>query len=284
MMQKKESFYDRLFLLNGDDFRLYNITVAKFLQDIHASIMISELISSRKYYASQEGLFSDEKHGEGWFYRTQEKIEERTCLTRKNQDHSNKILIDIGWIEKIVIGLPAKRYFKINDDKILSDLNFSNNHSSLSVLDKLDCPKGTNLIVQNGQTAQYREENNKEKGLSCVDGGESLFFKSSQREIPVGKASIEMIYSELQKENFSKDEIAEALKIFKEQDKPIKPTALIKYLTQIIFTIRSKFQQTNKHKEKDYARQPRKQQECTGTTIRWGDTVLKIEPKEKQEE
>jgi hypothetical protein len=186
MSQKKESFTDRLFLLNGDEFRLYNISVARFLGDIHAAIIFTELVSSRKHYSNENKLYEDEKNGDGWFFRTQEKIEERTCLTRKNQDHAIKILLDKGWIDKIVVGLPAKRYFKINDDKVLEGLNLSNKHSSLSKTDKLVCPKGTIPVVQIGQTAHYIEENKKENKLRervpLIDFGEIVKLKPGEYE------------------------------------------------------------------------------------------------------
>ncbi|HEY3527494.1 MAG TPA: hypothetical protein VGK47_14960 [Nitrososphaeraceae archaeon] len=161
---------DPLFWLYADNYRTYNIDVARRLRSIHAAILLAELASRQRYHRDRGELITDANHGEGWFYFTQELVEERTCLTRKNQDTSIEILEKFGLIEKKSIGIPAKRHFRLNQCRI--NEFFFMGQPCLSETDKLDCPKRTNSDVRNGQTGPrehtYKEpkEEPKEDSLS----------------------------------------------------------------------------------------------------------------------
>jgi hypothetical protein len=52
-----------------------------------------------------------------WFCQTLEEIEKRIGMKRRKQEKALKILEKLGIIEKKVMGIPAKRYFKINYEK-----------------------------------------------------------------------------------------------------------------------------------------------------------------------
>ncbi len=174
--------YDPLFWINQDNYRTYNIQVAKKLRDVDAAIILSELVS--KYNFHKNELINDPKHGNGWFFFTQESCEDRTALSRKKQDHALAILENCGLIEKRVFGLPARRYFRIKTEEILRYFGFSNSNSSLSQTDKLDCPKGANHVVPNGQTAHYIEEPKEEPDIqkaSPVSPSSSLSPKEKKQ-------------------------------------------------------------------------------------------------------
>ena len=142
--------HDPLFWLYADNYRTYNLDVAKKLNSIHAAILLSELASRQRYHQERNELTSDPTHGEGWFYYTKELLEERTCLTRKNQDTSIEILENHGLIEKKVLGIPSKRHFRL-DPNIVNGFFFDAGQPSLSETDNLDCPKRTTCDVRNGQ-------------------------------------------------------------------------------------------------------------------------------------
>lgn len=155
-----------LSFLNCDSYQIYNRNVAKFLDSIYASIMLSELVNRFEYHNENGELLSHATHGEDLFYLTQEKCQERTCLSRKDQDYALKILKEKGFVKTFILGLPGKRYFKLDEDVILEAFGFKKNIARLSQSDKLDCPNRTNKDVSNGQTYIYKnptEEPHKEQ-------------------------------------------------------------------------------------------------------------------------
>ena len=90
-----------------------------------------------------------------WFYNTTESIEENTTLSRHKQEKAISILVDNGFIEYKLNGIPAKKHFKILSNNII---NFFK--TSLRKIDKQVCEKLTNLIDENSQTI-----NNKNKEI-----------------------------------------------------------------------------------------------------------------------
>lgn len=139
-------------LLNSRNYRTYNLKVARALGSINAAIFIGDLID-RYYYHKENGeLKKFNNHTGEWFYYQIDKCEERTMLSRKEQDGAWKLISAFGFFDKQLIGVPAKRHFRINIEKINAFFSNSNNDYSLSKRDKLECPKGTNCIVQKGQT------------------------------------------------------------------------------------------------------------------------------------
>ncbi len=130
---------------------------------IHESIFLYEIIDKYQFFLSQGSL------EDGWFYLKIETIEERTCLTRKQQDSCIENLIRHGLIEKKVMGCPPKRYFKFNQQKLLEMCGvqiIKENTTNLYQSDKLNCTNGTNRIVPIGQIPIYirtPKKNSKEK-------------------------------------------------------------------------------------------------------------------------
>lgn len=140
-----------LSFLSNASYRTYNTNVARILGSVNAAILISDLQERYEYHADNDELTSHARHGQGWFYYTMDKAEERTCLSRKEQDRAIQILIKEGWIEKQVFGHDPKRYFRININKILEAFGLQIKSTELTVSDKSNCPKGTNRNVQKGQ-------------------------------------------------------------------------------------------------------------------------------------
>ena len=83
----------------------------------------------------------------GWFYQTVETIEDMYFLSRKQQDRVISYLIENEFIYKKVTGLPARRYFKINNEK-LTNVMLENS--------ELLCNKGAFQYVQKGQTGKSK--------------------------------------------------------------------------------------------------------------------------------
>ena len=112
-----------------------SIVVNKFLAreiGLNETVILSELISRYKWHQSKK-----EDKG-GWFYCTKDTLEEQTSLNRYYQDKAIDNLIEMGLIDKKTTGIPAKRYFHIEEKKVASlvmnknvkDLQTRKGHSS----------------------------------------------------------------------------------------------------------------------------------------------------------
>ena len=80
---------------------------------LHEAIIIGELLSEYNYW---------EQHGKldnGWFYSTVENIQKRTSLSRYQQAKAIEHLEELGVLKTTLRGVPARRYIKIDDDKLL---------------------------------------------------------------------------------------------------------------------------------------------------------------------
>lgn len=148
-------------LINQDNYRMYNVEIARALNSLNAAIILGELAQRYEYHLERDELiFSDKAEGE-WFYFTSDKCEQRTALSEKEQAKAIKILEDRGIIKKILIGVPAKRHFQINEQKIVELLESSKKDSSFDKRSKLVSTKGKNWFLPKVETI-YREENEEE--------------------------------------------------------------------------------------------------------------------------
>ena len=144
---------DKLACLNTSNYFTVHRPLAKAIGVTHA-IFLSELISSRQYFTDKNQLATHPKHGPGWFYQTSDDIYERTGLTINCQETIRRDLVKAKIIEVRRFGLPAKNYFKINDDEVLLILS---NNSRLAKNPTLGChisPIST-VYIQNNNTEQY---------------------------------------------------------------------------------------------------------------------------------
>jgi hypothetical protein len=78
-----------------------------------AAILLAELASSQVYFENN-GMLTD-----GMFFETVELIEDRTNLTKYQQSKAVKVLEEAGILKTKLKGIPAKRYFAVDGEKIL---------------------------------------------------------------------------------------------------------------------------------------------------------------------
>lgn len=122
-------------LLMSSGFWVLNKSIVKEF-GITTAFLLSNL-------AEAEKILSDD---EGWFYQTAETVEEITGLSSYLQTKSLEKLIDKGVISQENRGMPMKRHFKINYEKI-QNLVFKNFE---------------NLDLKNSKTSFQNILNNKE--------------------------------------------------------------------------------------------------------------------------
>lgn len=128
--------------INKDFARAYGLDCA---------MLLSDLVDKWIYFGTE------------WFFNTSDNIQHDTTLTRFQQDKAIKTLIENGFIETKLMGLPAKKHFRINENNIANffKTSLSENYNTV-------CKKITNLNVKNLQTFNNNKEiiinnNNKEE-------------------------------------------------------------------------------------------------------------------------
>ena len=105
-------------LLSTDGFIQVNKTLIK-KAGLHEAILIGELCAEYNYW-EERNLLED-----GFFYSTRDNIEENTGLSEHYQRKALSTLYELGIIIIEKRGLPAKNYYKINFDVLLSILEES---------------------------------------------------------------------------------------------------------------------------------------------------------------
>ena len=109
-------------LLASSSFITLNKNVIKAV-GLEEALLLGELCSEYDYWIKREEL------QDGYFFSTVENIEENTTLNDYKQRKALKSLQQLKIVDVKVKGLPAKRYFKINEEQLIKLLNiqYSNN-------------------------------------------------------------------------------------------------------------------------------------------------------------
>ena len=102
-------------LLSSSAFLVVNKTLAKNI-GLKETILLADLISKEEY-------FIDNGMTDGWFFNTEANIQKDTTLTPYQQRNALKSLKNNQIIETIRKGIPAKQFFKINEEQVIKFLN-----------------------------------------------------------------------------------------------------------------------------------------------------------------
>jgi len=123
-------------LLSGTGFIVVNKAVAhKF--GLYPAIMLGDLASKHLYYEENGTLTED-----GYFFATVDDTEKSTTLSKHKQEEALKVLIDEGFVEMKLIGVPPKRHFKLDEMLIASQFvknsPINSRSQNVSISEKLD--------------------------------------------------------------------------------------------------------------------------------------------------
>jgi hypothetical protein len=127
-------------LLSSTAFIVLNKQLARQV-GLKEAVLLADLISKEEYFIAN-GMT------DGWFFNTEANIEKDTTLTAYQQRRCLKALKDKGLIEVKRKGIPAKQYFKINEQlvvKLLNNLSATN----LTTINKNKEIKINNNIISN---------------------------------------------------------------------------------------------------------------------------------------
>ena len=147
-------------LIASNGYITVNKTIAH-MYGLEAAVILGELASEYEYWTKVKRMPVD-----GYFFSTVENVEKNTTLTRKRQQIALKVLQDAGIVDVKLMGLPAKRHIKLNEEVLLKNLlnkvGQTGLHSS-SQMDELESPNGTTnnnniTIIKNNEDGYAREE------------------------------------------------------------------------------------------------------------------------------
>tara|TARA_R110002110_G_scaffold261846_1_gene477692 strand:+ start:1564 stop:2184 length:621 start_codon:yes stop_codon:yes gene_type:complete len=102
-------------LLSSSAFLVVNKSLAKQI-GLKETVLLADLISKEEYFIAN-GMT------DGWFFNTEANIEADTTLTSFMQRKCLKTLRKYGIIETKRKGIPAKQFFKINEQLVIKFLN-----------------------------------------------------------------------------------------------------------------------------------------------------------------
>jgi len=102
-------------LLSSSAFLIVNKSLAKQI-GLKETVLLADLISKEEYFIAN-GMT------DGWFFNTESNIEADTTLTPFMQRKCLKALRKYGIIETKRKGIPAKQFFKINEEVVVKFLN-----------------------------------------------------------------------------------------------------------------------------------------------------------------
>lgn len=86
-----------------------------------------------------------------WFYKTQADLEEETGLTRYEQEGARKKLVALGVLEEQKKGIPAKLYFRVNEQILTAQLLPENQQAGMGETRNQGCGNSANSDVENQQ-------------------------------------------------------------------------------------------------------------------------------------
>lgn len=140
----------------SNNYGLYNKTLAKKI-GLHESIFLGEIISEYDYWNRMHSLTDD-----GYFYSTVENVMESTTLSDYQQRSIIKHLVELKILNVKVAGMPAKRYFRINEEQFYAilleeDKDSDNNPESTS--SKETCDKDLTELTTSSKESKEQDLN-----------------------------------------------------------------------------------------------------------------------------
>lgn len=140
----------------SNNYGLYNKTLAKKI-GLHESIFLGEIISEYDYWNKMHSLTDD-----GYFYSTVENVMESTTLSDYQQRSIIKHLVELKILDVKVAGMPAKRYFRINEEQfytILLEDDEVNNNDRESTSNKETCDKSSTELTTSSKESKEQDLN-----------------------------------------------------------------------------------------------------------------------------
>ncbi len=172
-------------LLSSTAFLVVNKTLAQNI-GLKETILLADLISKEEY-------FIDNGMTDGWFFNTEANIQKDTTLTPYQQRKALKTLKKYEIIQTMRKGVPAKQYFKINEEQVVKFLN-NKSFTNLTTINKNKEIKLNNkLFIRpsvNDVELYCIERNNKIDAISFVNFYESKGWMVGKNKMKDWRAAV----------------------------------------------------------------------------------------------
>jgi hypothetical protein len=88
--------------------------LAKICKDATACLFLSQCIYWQLDLSLTPADKKDKYQLDGWFFRSREEWENDIYLNRTEQENARRKLKDLGFVEELRAGIPAKLYYRVN--------------------------------------------------------------------------------------------------------------------------------------------------------------------------
>lgn len=136
-------------LISSRGFIAVNKHLAK-MYGLDEAILLGELASEYEYWETRGGI------EDGYFYSTVENVQENTTLSDRRQRAAIKTLKDAGILRAKVKGQPPKRYFAIDENRLMAELKLANAQNQFLQNERIENGKTQELNL-----AKRKGNNNK---------------------------------------------------------------------------------------------------------------------------
>tara|TARA_E500000305_G_C4023573_1_gene240408 strand:+ start:2683 stop:3312 length:630 start_codon:yes stop_codon:yes gene_type:complete len=172
-------------LLSSTAFLVVNKELARNI-GLKETVLLADLISKEEYFI-EKGMT------DGWFFNTEANIQKDTTLTPYQQRKALKTLKKYKIIETIRKGVPAKQYFKINEEQVVQFLN-NKSLTNLTSINKNKVIKLNNKLFKkpniNDVELYCIERNNKIDAISFVNFYESKGWMVGKNKMKDWRAAV----------------------------------------------------------------------------------------------
>ena len=172
-------------LLSSTAFLVVNKELARNI-GLKETVLLADLISKEEYFI-EKGM------SDGWFFNTEANIQKDTTLTPYQQRKALKTLKKYEIIETKRKGVPAKQYFKINEEQVVQFLN-NKSLTNLTSINKNKEIKLNNKYFKkpsiNDVELYCIERNNKIDAISFVNFYESKGWMVGKNKMKDWRAAV----------------------------------------------------------------------------------------------
>lgn len=143
-------------LISNRGFIAVNKQLAK-MYGLDEAVLLGELAGEFEYWEAR-GEVED-----GFFYSTVENVQENTTLSDRRQRSAIKTLKEAGIISMQVRGLPPKRYFSIDEERLLQELSLANAQNQFLHSARIEPCKTQELNLAECKTNNNTSNDNKKE-------------------------------------------------------------------------------------------------------------------------
>ena len=199
-------------LLMSSSYFVRNKQIVKAI-GIEAGFLLTTLIEA------SDGLANED----GWFYKTSPSLEEETGLSNHKQSKIIEELTKLGILEQENKGMPMKRYFRINFNKIeelvFKTQDLKNSNASIKENEKQGFKNFESKDLKNSNACIEKISNNKELNNNNLENNNLLKEKNKKEK---SKNEVETYINDLKLNDDYKQLLFRYVEYRKSIKKPIK--------------------------------------------------------------